>query len=133
MKPTRYTVERDVARFALAVPEAAVEAWNTGEIFQGHVTDDVLAASLAACVVFISKPQSDHTETNLIRLMTAALRDADAWHNHRSDELDWYAATWGPREVGWAVSEGFIGFGGFDQRLWLSALQAFFPYAREAA
>lgn len=130
MTPTQFTIECDVARYALAFPAGAVEAWNTGEIFQDRVTSDVLAASLAACVVFIAKPALEQTEPTLLRLAKAALLDADAWTGNWSDGLDWYSPVWGPREVAWAVGEGFVRFGGFDTSLWFAALRAFFPFAR---
>ncbi len=129
MTPTRFTIECDVARYALAFPAGAVEAWNTGEIFQDRVTSDVLAASLAACVVFIAKPAPEQTEATLLRLSRLALRDVDAWTDGRSDELDWYSPVWGPREVVWAVGEGFAGFGGFDHRKWSDSLMEYFHVA----
>lgn len=127
---TRFTIERDVARYALAVPSQAVEAWNTNEIFQGHVTDDVTCACLAACVVFIGKPAAQRDERTLVRLTAKALQMADAWTNAWSEELDWYGPVWGRREVSHAVAEGFIGWGGFDVNLWLSACREFFPIVR---
>lgn len=129
MIPTRFTIERDVARYALAFPAGAVEAWDTGEIFQDRVTSDVLAASLAACVVFIAKPLAEQAEMTLLRLTKAALQDVDAWTSSWSDELDWYSPVWGPREVAWAVGEGFAGFGGFDHRKWSDSLMEFFHVA----
>lgn len=133
MSATRFNVECDLARYALAFPAGAFDAWEFGEVFQGHVTTDILAASLAAVVVYGAKPRDEQTSGTLIRLATVALRDADAWTTAWHDELDWYAAVWGPREVAWAVNEGFAGFGGFDSRLWQDALKQFFPFVQAEA
>lgn len=133
MTPTRFSIECDLARYALGLPAGAVEAWECGEILQGHVTTDTLAASLAAAVVYVGKPADKQTELTLCRLARAALIDADAWTDSLHDEADWYSPVWGPLEVASAVGAGFIGFGGFDERMWLGALEAFFPFARSEA
>lgn len=132
MTRTRFTIERDVARYALAVPSQTFEAWNTEEIFQGNVSDDVLAAALASCVRFIERPTREKTEPMLCTLMRMALQQADAWSDVWNDELSWYGPVWGPREVSWAARESFIGFGGFDVRLWENAISEFFPFVVRA-
>lgn len=133
MNPTRFTVECDLARYALSYPEGAFEAWNTGEIFQGHATTDILAAALAAAVIFQAKPREQRTPETLYRLSRNALRIADAWTDSWHPEIDWHSPVWGPREIAWAVNDGVIGWGGFDTRQWIDALAAFFPFVKTEA